>query len=129
MKQYSFTQASEKAGLLYGNLLGRSADKEGYDQIVEVLQAGNSSVRDIVKSMLTSEEFRESFLMNNTPNELAKILRTVLLKEFRPKPDAIKETAVQLLQNDWRVVVADLVESEAYGKVYGNEKIPTIRHS
>ena len=129
MKKYSFDQAAEQAGLLFGSLLGRSADKVGYDFIVDQLNTGKSSARGIVKAMLTSDEFREKFIMNNTPNELAKALRIALLKEIRPKPDAIKETAVAFLENDWRNVIVDLIASDAYEKAFGEEKIPMIKYS
>lgn len=129
MKKYSFEQAAEMAGLLFGNLLGRVADKVGYDFIVDQLNTGQSSVKDIVIMMLTSDEFRENFIMNNTPNELSKVLRMALLKELRPKPASIKESAIALLEDDWRKVVAGMVNSEAYGKAFGKEKIPVIKYS
>jgi hypothetical protein len=129
MKKYPFDQAAEKAGLLFGNLMGRVADKVGYDFIVDQLNTGQSSVKDIVTMMLTSDEFRENFIMNNTPNELSKVLRMALLKELRPKPAAIKESAIALLENDWRNVIIDMVNSEAYGKAFGEEKIPVIKYS
>lgn len=129
MKKYPFDQAAEKAGQLYGNLLGRSADKTGYDFVVSQLYRGESSVKDIVENMLTSEEFREKFIMNNTPNELAKALRITLLKELRPRPEEIKNTAVDLLESDWRGVIINMINSESYNIAYGEEKIPVIRYT
>lgn len=129
MKQYPFDQAAEKAGLLFGNLLGRVADKVGYDFIVDQLNTGQASVRDIVTTMLTSDEFREKFIMNNTPNELSKALRIALLKEIRPKPKDIKVTAIDLLENNWVSVITDMINSEAYHKAFGEERIPWIKYS
>lgn len=128
-KKYSFDQAAEKAGLLYGSLLGRIADKAGYDFIVDQLNTGKVSVKNIVTTMLTSDEFREKFIMNNTPNETARALRIALLKELRPRADIIKDTAITLLENDWRKVVTNMINSEAYAKAFGEEKIPVIKYS
>lgn len=129
MKQYPYEQATEKAGILFGNLLGRVADKVGYDFIVDQLYTGQASVKDIVTTMLTSEEFREKFIMNNTPNEISKALRIALLKEIRPRPEAIKETAITLLEGDWVNVIASMIQSDAYNKAFGEEKIPVIKYT
>ncbi|MDV6344904.1 DUF4214 domain-containing protein [Nitrosomonas sp. Is37] len=129
MKKYPFDQAAEKAGQLYGNLLGRVADKSGYDFVVSQLNTGESSIKNIVINMLTSDEFREKFVINNTPNELAKLLHIVLLKELRPRPEAIKNTAINLLEDDWRRVIINMIQSEAYSKAFGEEKIPVIKYS
>lgn len=126
--EYSFNQAANLAGVLYGNLLGRVADKEGYDSLVDELSNGHSSVRDIVLRMLTSDEFAEKFVLNNTPNELAKRLRMALLKELRPKPNDIKENAIELLEMDWRDVVASLIDSQAYEKAFGEDGVPLIKY-
>jgi hypothetical protein len=128
MTEYSFNQAANLAGVLYGNLLGRVADKEGYDSLVDELSNGHSSVRDIVLRMLTSDEFAEKFVLNNTPNELAKRLRMALLKELRPKPNDIKENAIELLEMDWRDVVASLIDSQAYEKAFGEDGVPLIKY-
>jgi hypothetical protein len=127
--KFSFDHAVSLAGTLYGNLLGRAADKEGFDSVVDELNSGARSVRDFVAMLLTSEEFREKFLMNNTPNEAAKQLRMALLREVRPSPAVIKTTAVDLLETDWRAVVAQMIASDAYGKAFGESKIPLIRYS
>lgn len=127
-KKYTFDNATRIAGVLYGNILGRAADKAGFDSIVEELNSGSKSVRSIVQMLMTSDEFREIFLMNNTPNEIAKQLRLYLYKELRPKPEAIKETAIALLEDDWRNVIRNMIASEAYAKAFGEEKIPLIKY-
>lgn len=127
-KKYTFEKAVSLAGILYGNILGRAADKAGFDAIVEELNSGSESVRNIVQKLMTSEEFREKFLMNNTPNELSKQLRLYLFKELRPKPEAIKEIAIALLEDDWRNVIQNMIASDAYSKAFGEEKIPLIKY-
>jgi len=51
-------------------------------------------VREIVRRFCTSEEFREKYIMNQTPNELAKRLLSRLGRDRRPDPQTIKVLAV-----------------------------------
>lgn len=127
-KSIDFNEAVRIAGDLYGNLLGREADKAGFDSIVDALNSGSKTPKDCVLEMLQSEEFREVFLMNNTPNEAAKVLRTSLLKELRPTPSNIKEMAIKLLEADWRNVISEVLEDPKYKKAFGDFKIPSIKY-
>jgi phycocyanin-associated rod linker protein len=123
-KKMAFNQACKVAGQLYGSILQRNADEEGFNWSVDNLTNGNLSVREMVKELCKSEEFREKFMMNETPNELAKKLRKRLLGESNPQPDDVKETAVSFLENDWRYVIDDLVESHQYGAKFGEDGVP-----
>lgn len=101
-KKMSFPLASKIAGQLYGSILQRDSDREGYDWCVENLMGGTLSVRDIVRELCKSEEYREKFLMNDTPNEVARKFRKKFFGEANPTPESIKETAVLFLECDWR---------------------------
>jgi hypothetical protein len=123
-KKLTYNMACKVAGQLYGSILQRNSDPEGFDWCVENLAAGTLSVRDIVRELCKSEEFREKFLMNDSPNEIARKLRKKLLGELNPSAEDIKETAVLLLEYDWRDAIDHLIDSYEYEQKHGNDVVP-----
>jgi hypothetical protein len=123
-KVWSFIEASHLAGELYGNILARNSDQPGFNYTVDQLNSGRESVRDIVRRFCTSEEFREKFVMNQTPNELAQKFLSQLCRKKRLSPQDIKSTAVALIERDWRDVVGEIVDGAAYSESYGEDRVP-----
>ena len=78
------------AGELYGRLLARDSDKEGYDYILEQLSSGQKTLSALVREMATSDEFRERHVMNQSPNELARRLIVNFMGFTRPDPPGSK---------------------------------------
>ncbi|CAL1240541.1 phycobilisome rod-core linker polypeptide [Candidatus Methylocalor cossyra] len=123
-KKLSFNVATRVAGQLYGNILQRNADPAGFDWCVEVLTNGTLSVREIVKVLCKSDEYREKFLMNDTPNEIARKFRKKFFGEANPRPEDIKETALLFLEMNWRDAMDQLLDSPEYYAKYGDDGIP-----
>lgn len=123
-KKYPFNTACKFAGDIYGSILQRDSDKAGFDWCVDSLTNGTVSVRDIVKELCTSDEFREKYLMNDSPNEMARKFRQRFLGEAKPKPEDIKSTAISFLEHDWRKAMRDLLDSPGYTAKYGDDKVP-----
>jgi hypothetical protein len=123
-RSWSFNEACAVAGELYGNILARNSDDAGFKYTVDQLNTGRESVREIVKRFCTSEEFREKYVMNQTPNELAKRLLSRFAKNKRPEPAAIKVVAVDLVERDWRQVVEGMIDGSAYRETYGEDRVP-----
>ncbi|BBL77146.1 phycobilisome rod-core linker polypeptide [Methylomagnum ishizawai] len=123
-KKMTFNQASKVAGQIYGSILARDSDPEGFDWCVDNLTNGNFSVREIIKEMCRSDEYREKMLMNDTPNEIARKWRKKFLGETVPNREAIKDLAIGLLENDWRDVIDGLLDSDEYIAKHGDDGIP-----
>lgn len=123
-KKFSFSQASRIAGQLYGAVLQRNSDQEGFDWCVENLTNGSLTVRDIVRNLCKSEEYREKFLMNDTPNEIARKFRIKFFGEAHPQPADIKSTAILFLEQHWQHAIDELLDSDAYGRRYGDDSVP-----
>jgi len=123
-KAWPYEDACVIAGELYGNLLARNSDEAGYRYNVNQLVRGYETVRDIVVRFCASEEFREKYVMNQTPNELARRLLLRLTMNKRPSPDEIKVLAVAILERDWRRVIEDVIMSESYTEAYGDDRVP-----
>ncbi len=120
----NYELASKVAGQLYGNLLQRESDNEGYAHAVGCLSEGSGTVRGLVRQICISEEFREKHVMNQTSNELARRLIINLLGDRRPDARRVKMLSVQLLERDWRQVVAEIIESELYTTAHGDDLVP-----
>lgn len=123
----AFDIAYRIAGELYGNLLLRNSDPAGHRYAVEALTTGTKSPQMLVKEFCTSDEFRELHLMNETPNEFARKVILRLLGIKRPDPGKAKEIAVRLLQEDWRAMINDLVDSPEYRAAHSGLEIPSWR--
>ncbi len=121
---WRFDDACAACGRLYGDLLGRDADVEGFRYAVDRLVSGQATPRDLVAEICTSEEFREKFLMNETANEFARRLILRLAREPWADPGQVKRLAVALLEGDWRVVIRGVIASDRYAATHGDDGIP-----
>lgn len=120
----SYDEASRIAGDLYGRLLQRDSDPDGFAHALDGLTNGTLTARHLVQAICISEEFREKHVMNQTPNELARLILTCLLHERRPAPARIKTLAVRLVEQDWRAVIAEAIACDAYARAYGEDGVP-----
>jgi hypothetical protein len=120
----SFNDATRIAGELFGNLFGRDSDEPGFDYALKTLLSGRNTARTLVREFVTSEEFRELHLMNQTPNEFARRALLRLLGNKRPEPVRVKEVATSILEGDWRKVVAGMIDSPDYYAIYGDYGVP-----
>jgi hypothetical protein len=116
--------ACKSAGLLYGNLLMRDSDNDGYAYAVGQIMDEGFKVRSLVREICLSEEFREKHVMNQSSNELARRLMINLLGDRRPDVRRVKLLAVQLLERDWRMVVGELIDSDLYTTAFGDDVVP-----
>jgi hypothetical protein len=122
--QSKYEFACKSAGLLYGNLLQRDSDGEGYAYAVGLMADESYKVRKLVREICLSEEFREKHVMNQTSNEFARRLMINLLGDRRPDVRRVKLLAVQLLERDWRLVVGELIDSDLYTTAFGDDAVP-----
>jgi hypothetical protein len=120
----NYESACKTAGQLYGNLLQRESDSDGFEHAVACMTDGSATVRALVRAICVSEEFREKHVMNQTSNELARRLMINMLGDRRPDARRVKLLSLQLLERDWRQVVAEVIDSELYTTAYGDDLVP-----
>jgi len=121
-RNYEF--ACKTAGQLYGNLLQRESDRDGYDHAVACITDATTTVRALVRAICVSEEFREKHVMNQTSNELARRLMINMFGDRRPDARRVKLLSLQLLERDWREVVAEVIDNELYTTAFGDDLVP-----
>jgi Domain of unknown function (DUF4214) len=111
-------------GLLYGNLLQRNADREGYSYYYEMLVSSKITLQQAIIEFLCSEEFYEHFIVNQTPNELA---RHLLISFFGPravKTEEPKKVALALIRRGVPSVVQDLISEVRFRDQHGEFGVP-----
>ncbi len=120
----SYEEASRVSGELFGNLFARNSDEDGYQYALKSLLSGEKSPRLLVREFMTSEEFRELHFMNQSPNEIARRILLKLKSSKRIDPEKVKQTAIRILEGDWRAVMTDAVDSDEYKSSYGEFNVP-----
>jgi Domain of unknown function (DUF4214) len=120
----NYTAAQKLAGLLYGNILHRNADADGYDFYVKTLNDDIVSLKDLIIEFYTSEEFCQKFVVNQTPNELSRNL----LASFYNGPDIsandVKSVVDSLIRQGLPAVITDLVNDPRFFDRHGNLGVP-----
>ncbi len=120
----NFNAAQKVCGVLYGNILHRNADPEGYEFYVRGLSNDSLSLKDVIAEFFTSEEFYSKFVVNQTPNELARNL----LASFFNVPDIeladVKTAVDSLIRMGVPALITDLINDPRFFDRHGNLGVP-----
>jgi hypothetical protein len=112
------------AGLLYGNILHRDADREGFEHYYDLLLSDRVELKLLVLEFFRSEEFREKFVVNETPNRLAANLAASF---FRPGTATLQDIAAiraRLIEEGLPATVAALLEDPRTRARHGARGVP-----
>jgi len=120
----NFNAAQKLAGLLYGNILHRNADPEGFDFYVRGLSEDTLALKDVVVEFYTSEEFCQKFVVNQTPNELARNLLASFFSVSDVALTDVKSVVDSLIRQGLPAVIADLVNDPRFFDRHGNLGVP-----
>jgi hypothetical protein len=60
-KRYPHKDAARLAGEVFGRILDRQADRDGYEYVLDCLESGKKSVQQIVLEFIASDEFIDKF--------------------------------------------------------------------
>jgi len=116
--------ASRLSGLLYGNILHRNSDDEGYRFHFETLQKDRAALVTLVVKFFVSEEFVEKFVVNQTPNEL---VRNLLNSFFGPDvvtPLDVSTWRDRLVHKGFDAVVTGLINEPRFIDKHGPTGVP-----
>lgn len=117
-------EANTITGLLYGNLLHRDADKEGFSYYYNALTSSKISLKKAITEFLCSEEFMEKFVVNQTPNELAKHLLNSLFGSRSVKAGEQKKVATELIRRGLPSVIDTLTSDVRFEDQHGEFGVP-----
>ncbi|MCB8877658.1 DUF4214 domain-containing protein [Acidisoma silvae] len=120
----NFNAAQKLVGALYGNILHRDADQDGFNYNVHGLTNNLVSVKEIMYEFFTSEEFFKKFVVNQTPNELSRNL----LACFFGASDVVSADLLRVRDNMIKAglpgVVTALMEDPRFFDRHGSHGVP-----
>lgn len=117
-----YSEAEQVAGEIYGKILLRNADPEGFAYAVDRLINGMNPL-DLAGEFMRSEEFAEKFLLNTSPNEIARKMLIVMLGKV-PSPNEIKQNSILIVN---RGVHAFIDKHMREKKISLNHRVPDFR--
>lgn len=119
-----YDSAVRITGMLYGNILHRNADDAGFNYYFNELLTDSMTTKDAIKDFFCSGEFIETFVVNQTPNELARNLLGSLYNPSASTDQEVKSLALDLVRTDFQSVVLGLIEDVRFFDRNGLAGVP-----
>jgi hypothetical protein len=125
-KKFSFSEAEKLAGQLFGNILSRDADRQGFEYALYCLHDGKKSVQQLVIEWIASNEFIDRFIIPfGHEQAVATVNRILLGREIDP---SLMGKAVQdFVRVGLQKYACDIVASEDYKATIGPNRVPTFQ--
>ena len=110
--------------LLYKRVLERDVDDSGLITWGCALDNGELSVKEIVRRLGKSDEYRSRFVIPFSPAKSARLMYQHFLAR-QPESDKVVEGWADVISDEgWQVAVDGFVDSAEYGKRFGDNKVP-----
>ena len=120
MKQCS---AEEAVKAVYRQVLKREADPSGAQYYVQFLVNGTSTVRDLVRELVLSKEWKSTFIDGRNVSEIVIALYSCVLARA-PDTGGWDDFMAWSPRGDWSSVLEGFVNSEEYTGRFGNDSVP-----
>jgi hypothetical protein len=128
-KQYSHGDAARLAGEVFGKILDREADPAGYEYVLDCLEGGKKTLRQIVIEFISSDEFIERFVADCSPAETAALINRLLLGRDFVNAEELQEARRQLVRSGLRKYAESLAKSPEYQAQFTPNSVPAFGHS
>jgi hypothetical protein len=126
--RYKHDQASRLAGEVFGKILDREADRDGYAYVLDCLEGGKKTIQQIVVEFISSDEFIDKFASGDDAAHTASLVNKLLLGRAL-KDDADFDIARrEFLRLGLRQYAEKLVFSQEYARKVGPDKVPGAGH-
>lgn len=127
--RYKHDQAVRLAGEVFGKILDREADREGFAYVLDCLESGRKTIQQIVLEFMSSDEFIDRFASGDDVARTASLINTLLLG--RPLRDEVELQSArrELLRLGLRQYAEKLVLSQEYARRVGPDRVPGAGHS
>ena len=120
----NYDMAVRITGTLYGNILHRDADDEGFTHYFNEFLNDLITVKDAIKEFFASSEFIETFVLNQTPNELARNLLASFYNASASSDVEVKSLALELVRADFSQVISALIDDVRFFDRNGLAGVP-----
>lgn len=125
--QYSYEESARLAGEIFGKIFDRAADHEGYQYVLDCIQSGRKSIRQLIIDFVSSDEFIERFLAGRPPLQTAKLVSRLLLGRPLPEQDAMAARN-WLIRSGLREFARRTVSTAEYMRKVGPDRVPPFGH-
>jgi hypothetical protein len=127
-KRHPHKDAARLAGEIFGKILDRQADKGGYDYILDCLESGKKSVKQIVLEFITSIEFIDKCATSGSTAYTASLVNKLLLGRPLNVDNEIQTANRELILLGLRQYAEQIVNSTEYMRSAGNDTVPGSGH-
>jgi|SRR5215469_1801836 len=116
------------AGEVYGKILDRQADRNGYEYVLDCLESGKKTVPQIVVDLIASDEFIDRFVAGNNPSHTANMLNKLLLGQPLAGEAELRLARRQVVRHGLRNYAEQIVRSSEYDRRVGADRVPNFGH-
>lgn len=114
---------SEIVNGIYLQVTGQPAAPQAASGLEAKLAAGQSSVKEIVRQLALSAEFKSRFVAARGVEEAVDLLHQRLLAR-RPRPEEIVKWAAVVRAQGIDFAVNSLIDGQEYGELFGANSVP-----
>jgi Phycobilisome Linker polypeptide/Domain of unknown function (DUF4214) len=122
-KHWDFQEIPALVKQLFNQVLERDPDTPGLIAYGSVLSRGEWSVRDAVRSMGLSDEYRDKFI---TPLTTADAIRKCYKHFLAREADlpGLEAWEIFAVANGFRKVIDSFADCDEYSERFGNDQVP-----
>jgi phycocyanin-associated rod linker protein len=122
-KQWDTLDATVLVTHIYEQVLERQPDADGLLTWSNLLSTGQVSVKDGIRRISQSQEYRDRFINNQPPEQAVELCYKHFLGRKADESDL--QHAVGIAQQQGvDAVIGELMDSEEYNRNFGEDKVP-----
>ncbi len=123
--------ASRIAGLLYGNILHRNGDPEGYKHYYNIITNNEQTLTELIYDFYVCDEFINSFVVNETPNELVRNLLSTFFNVELADVGWVAGPLNVLVKQGLPATIKYFLDDNRYQDRHGPQSVPryVVKHS
>jgi hypothetical protein len=125
-KRHPHPTASALAGQLFGKILNRDADRDGYAYVLDNLESGKNSVKQHVLEMMLSDEFIDGYLKGTTLSAVKTVNKVLLGRQLDGQ--SLEQETKKYIRTGLKSYIEELVNSPAYRNAAGEDGVPLYGH-
>ena len=126
--QHPHEEAVVLAGLVFGKILNREADRLGYEYVLYCFESGRKSVRDIVLEFISSEEFIDRFVLGRPSEHSVELVHRLLLGRGPADEKSLKLEQRRFVRLGLRKLAERILASPEYQEETGVDEVPGWGH-
>ena len=127
-KRYPHADAARLAGEVFGKILNRQADRDGYNYVLDCLESGKKSIQQIVLEFLASDEFIDKFAAVGMPMHTANLVNKLLLGRGLHSDTELEAAKRQFVRLGLRQYAEQIANSREYKQRVGPDLVPGSGH-